>query len=584
MRKPSRKVANVSETSSWLDNPVLRRELLERLRSWKMLAAVLGVAILTCVIVLLRWPSIVRVSSDVAQSENGLSTTTQLLSQGTMDVFRPLAYGLAVSIAMLAPAFPATSLVRERKRGTLAMLLNSPLPVWRLYFGKFLGNVGLAIILLSVSLPAVAATYTLGGLSLVNHVIPLYAVLLVMIASFTAIGLWISATSISVDSALKMCYTAVLFLTVILLLPGVFWTASNGPLGMIAAWLRVGSPLSAIQEISGHVPVGGEGFLRNSGWLIPYLLTQVGLTVVASIATVRRLRPDLLERSRSVGRITDDRSLGVRVFRRLAFLVDPERRKPSIPSYINPVMVKEFRTRKFGRMHWLLRLVSVCAVVSLGLTVIAATGTIAWGTARIVGAMVVLQLALLVILGPSLGAGLISAELESGGWVQLIMTPISVSRIVLGKLYSVILTLGLILLATVPGYWSMVIIQPELQNQLLRVVISLAIVALEILAISACVSAFHKRSATATATSYGIVLFLLAGTFLVWAARDNPFGKDFVQFVLLFNPAAAALSEIRVPGFENYQLLPRSWWIGLAISAVAMIGLVLRTMRISKPT
>jgi hypothetical protein len=148
----------------------------------------------------------------------------------------------------------------------------------------------------------------------------------------------------------------------------------------------------------------------------------------------------------------------------------------------------------------------------------------------------------------------------------------------------VILTLGLILLATVPGYWSMVIIQPELQNQLLRVVISLAIVALEILSISACVSAFHKRSATATATSYGIVLFLLAGTFLIWAARDNPFGKDFVQFMLLFNPAAAALSEIRVPGFENYQLLPRSWWIGLTISAIAMVGLVFRTIRISRPT
>ncbi len=573
------------EASTWMDNPVLRRELLERLRSRKMLAAVLGVAILTCVIVLLRWPSVARVATDTDLTKiDGPVSTTQLLSQGTMDVFRPLAYGLAVSIAMLAPAFPATSFVRERKRGTLAMLLNSPLSVWRLYLGKFIGNVALALVLLSVSLPAVAATFTLGGLSLTNHVLPLYAVLAIMIASYTAVGLWISVISISVDSALKMCYAAVLTLTVLLLIPGVFWTASSGPLGFLSSGMRMCSPLSAIQEISGHVPIGGEGFLKSSGWLLPYLISQIVLIVIASIATVRRLRPDLLERSRSAGRITDDRSLGVRVFRRVAFLVDPERRKPSIPPFVNPVMVKEFRTRKFGRMHWLLRLVSACAVASLGLSVIAASGTIAWGTARIVGAMVVLQLALLVVLGPSLGASLISAELESGGWVQLMMTPMSVTRIVLGKLYSVILTLGLILLATIPGYWAMVFIQPELTDQLIRVVISLAIVALEILFISACISAFNRRSATATAASYGVVLILLAGTFLIWAARDNPFGKDLVEFVLLFNPAAAALSEIRVPGFENYELLPYSWWIGLSIAFLSMLGLVVQTYRISKPS
>ncbi len=39
--------------------------------------------------------------------------------------------------------------------------------------------------------------------------------------------------------------------------------------------------------------------------------------------------------------------------RRMAYLVDPSRRKAGIPWWLNPVMVKEFRTRKFGRLHWL---------------------------------------------------------------------------------------------------------------------------------------------------------------------------------------------------------------------------------------
>jgi hypothetical protein len=31
------------------------------------------------------------------------------------------------------------------------------------------------------------------------------------------------------------------------------------------------------------------------------------------------------------------------------FLVDPQRRKKGIGFFMNPVMVKEFRTRRFGR-------------------------------------------------------------------------------------------------------------------------------------------------------------------------------------------------------------------------------------------
>lgn len=56
-------------------------------------------------------------------------------------------------------------------------------------------------------------------------------------------------------------------------------------------------------------------------------------------------------------------------------------------------MMKEFRCRRFGRLHWLLRLVAFCAVLSLALTYATTAGTFNWGVETIGGIMVVMQVA-----------------------------------------------------------------------------------------------------------------------------------------------------------------------------------------------
>ncbi len=566
------------------ENPVFWRELMDRMRSPKAVAAIFAVSISTSLIVLLRWPSISRVAVEGSRvSPSGSLSAVALLTQSSMEVFRPLAYGMAAAIALLVPAFPASAIVGERQRGTLALLLHSPLSPTRIYLGKFLAQSVLALILLSASLPAVAAAFLLGGLSVRNHLLPLAFIMTAMIAGLTAVGLAISACSKSVDSAIKWTYAAMVVLTLMLLLPSAFWMGATGWVGAIVNGMRGLSPLAAVQEISGHIPIGGAGFLKASGWIPIYVFSQALLVLVLSIFTIGRLRPELLEKAKSTGRVTDEQNLWVRIFRRLAYLVDPQRRKPGIPRFVNPVMVKEFRSRTFGRVHWLLRLVAACAIGSMGLTVIATSGTIAWGTERIVGAMVVLQLALLVLFGPALGASLISAEVESGGWVQLLMTPLSSLRIVFGKLLSVFLTLMLILLATVPGYWALTFIDPDTRGPLNRVMISLVVVSMEILFVSAWLGSLHRRAAVATITSYIAILTLIAGTFLVWVAQDRPFGKDFVERVLVFNPVAGALSEIRMPGFEQYRLLPEAWWVGGTVAGLALCGLILQTWRLTKP-
>ena len=549
-----------------MNTAVFRREMLDRLRAARTIASILACALMASVLVWLRWPTDSRVD---------------IVSQGSTQVFGPLAYALAVAIFLLVPAFPATALVGERRRGTLALLLNSPMSRGEIYFGKLASNFILATIIVSVSLPALAACYAMGGLSLNQQLLPLLAVLLAMSLQFSSVGLWISSRAASSDSSLRWTYAAALGLVVLSLAPSAIVGNVTSLSGTLARWLTRLSPLGALRELTSTDAITSELALAD-GW-VGYCVMAVLFSVACSIGTLISLDPHRYDRPKPTGVMSHDRGWIGRIFRRMSYLIDPQSRKSGIPLWINPVMVKEFRTRKFGRLHWLLRLVALCAIVSLLLTLVSATGTVSWGVSRIAATLVLLQTSLLVVLGPSLASGLIAGERETGGWQLLRMTPMSARRIVFGKLMSVVWTMALILLATLPGYVVMMWIQPSMVPEVQRVLISLLIATALIISVSAMVSSFLKSAAAATATSYGVLLSLFAGTLLVWLARGKPFGPRLVENVLMFNPVAAALSEIRTPGFEEFTLLPMNWWIGLSLSGICLCILAARTWQLTRP-
>jgi ABC-type transport system involved in multi-copper enzyme maturation permease subunit len=547
----------------FFQNPILRRELLDRLRSPKTLMAMVALAVLSSGLVLMRWPS---------------DASIDLVSQGSLQIFRPVAFSIAVAIMMLIPAFPATAFVTERRRGTLTLLLNSPTLPSQIYFGKLVANVLLAVVIFTVSLPALMACYAMGGISLGSQIGPLVLVFLGMALQYSAIGLWISIRSQSADASLRTTYAVVLLLAVLSIGPTVLVGQLSGPLSLLAHWMTSLSPLPALQQITGAQAQASEIGI-STGWP-EYLALSGVVTVVMAVATLWKLDPILLDRARPAGKLVDrTTSWG----RRINYLVDPQRRKSGIPWWLNPVMVKEFRTRKFGRLHWLIRLVAVVAIISLLLTAVAASGTVSWGVDRIASSMVLMQVALLLLLGPSLGANLIAAEIESGGWQLMRASPISPMRIVIGKLMSTVWTLLLLLLATLPGYIVMSYIQPTIGGQVGKVVISLVIAVGLVTSISACVSSFCRTTAVATATSYAILLTLFAGTLLIWLSRGKPFGPLFVERALMLNPAAIALAEMKTPGFEQYRLTPIGWYVGIVVSIVCLVLLYVRTIRLTRP-
>jgi ABC-type transport system involved in multi-copper enzyme maturation permease subunit len=197
--------------------------------------------------------------------------------------------------------------------------------------------------------------------------------------------------------------------------------------------------------------------------------------------------------------------------------------------------------------------------------------------------MVFLQVILVVVLTPSLAAGLISGERDSGGWELLRMTPISSSKIVRGKLLSVVWTLLLVLMATVPGYLVMIYIKPVMWLQVNLVLICLAWTAVYALSVSAAVGSLFRNTAVATTSSYVTVMSLFLIPMLVWLGRDAPFGHDTVQLALMINPVGAALSVIEAPGFSNYDLLPATWWVAGVVSSFMFLVFGVQVWRLTRP-
>jgi hypothetical protein len=217
------------------------------------------------------------------------------------------------------------------------------------------------------------------------------------------------------------------------------------------------------------------------------------------------------------------------------------------------------------------------------MSILTTTRTIAWDVITVGGILVVLQVALLVLITPSLSAGLICTERESGGWVLLQMTPMSAIRILWGKLLSVVLTLGLVLCATLPGYLVIVFIDPGQRAQIERVVLCLIATAAFATLSTAAIGSLFKQTALAIAASYSFLIAICTLPLLVWMGRDAPFGHDTVETALVINPIAATLSVIRFPGFRDYDLIPGHWWVIGVLSGANLVLLVAQTVRVSRP-
>lgn len=554
-----------------MNNPIIQRELIGMLRTRRAVVAQLLLVIILGGLVLLRWPA--DAQADLAGSR----------SQQVLSVF---GYGLMVVIMLLTPVFAATSIVSEKQKGTLPLLLNSPMSPAAIFAGKWLGSIGYVLLLLLLSLPAAAACFSMGGIDAIDQIGRLYLVLFVVAITYATLGLLVSATAGSTESAVRLTYGVILALAILTLGPYQFLPAQViGTPATIVDWLRCVSPIPAVRSILGDTGIGAHGLMQSGDPVLRFLILGILLSITCSIWTIVRLRRGMLDRPRAAGKITDDRSTSAKAFRRVMYLwfFDPQRRSGLIGPMTNPVMIKEQRTRRFGRGHWMMRMITACVIISMALMLAATNASINLGLPTLGGIMVLLQVALIILITPSLSAGIISSERESGGWQLLQMTPLSPWQIVRGKLYSVASTLSLLLIATLPGYVILLLIDSSQTVIVIPVLITLVFIAAFAILLSAAVSSLCKTTAVSAGIAYSLLVLLCAGTMLFWLGQNAPFAPATVQTVLTINPLAAALSLIQAPGFDNYQLVPANWWCMGIASALCLLVLVIQTYRLSQP-
>jgi len=561
-----------------MNNPIIQRELISMLRTRKSFAVQVCLVLALTMLVMVRWPTESRVNISGAEAQ---------------EVLRVFGYGLMVGIILIVPIFPATTIVREKQSGTLALLLNSPLRPLDIMIGKLAGVIGFVAVLLALSLPPAAACYSMGGVDLWQELIPLYAVLALIAVQYAFVGLLVSCYANSVDGALKMTYGAILVLAVLSLGPFAFLRGTPGMPQQALEWIRALSPLPAVMKPLGQEAVGAGGVTPLVDPIFAYTAWSVIIIVICAAVILWRLGQRLLDRPRPAGTVTDEQDIGTQFKRRIMYLwfFDPRRRSSMIGPLSNPVTVKEFRVRRLGRSHWFMRLIAACLIISLGgMYVISTFGTTALAKSHDVNkpialgaVLVTLQMALIVLVTPALASGLISGERESRGWQLLQNTPLSSVRIVSGKLWSVLLTMLLLLLATLPGYVVLTAMDLKGELPIPTVLMLTAYTTLFAVLVGGAVSSLFEKTAPATATTYGVLLALCVGTMLAWLGENAPFTRSTVEAVLLLNPFAVALHVIRVPGFEQYDLLPGHWYVLGGGCVLSLMILTVQTYRLTRP-
>ena len=245
-------------------------------------------------------------------------------------------------------------------------------------------------------------------------------------------------------------------------------------------------------------------------------------------------------------------------------------------SSVATIMVKELRSRFRGRRAFVIitAYLAVLALIAYGAYVGVAPraqlqfpirdefGGIGIGGANasatigqaIFTLLSVFQLLLVCFIAPAFTAGAISLEREKQTLDLLVTTPMCPGGIVIGKLFSALAFVVLLILAGIPVSALVLMYGGASITDILQQQVVLFVSAIGFGVVGLFFSALVKRTQAATVLTYSTMLFLVIGTFLVFrfwtlaatGAPDNAFGtvRTAPEAVLYLNPAVAMIEIV----------------------------------------
>jgi ABC-type transport system involved in multi-copper enzyme maturation permease subunit len=189
-------------------NPVLGRELRERLRSGRSFVAL---TLFLALLAGLTW-AVVTVTTHSNANDSFNPDLSRLTSSGRT-LLDALVVGMTVLMMFLLPGIAATAVTGERERQTLIPLQISMLRPRSIFMGKVLSAAAYATLMLVAASPMFAAAYMLGGVT-VNAAIRTMLALIVVAIVITTIAVAWSTIAKRTASAVIASYAFTLLMCI----------------------------------------------------------------------------------------------------------------------------------------------------------------------------------------------------------------------------------------------------------------------------------------------------------------------------------------------------------------------------------
>ena len=532
-------------------NPVLQKDLLALLRLKRVAAVQIFFVLVLAVMVLGSWPQGGVVGSNSAEQRIKLGGdrvgVVQVQQRGVVrgaDQFLlGLTLGQIVLLVLCVPGVAAVAVSGEREQNTLEMLYASRLKPAQIIAGKLAMAVGYPLLLLVMALPFVALLNWRGDVR-ASDLLWAYVILLVTAVFLAVVSLAISAWSNQSATALVISYAVVLVLCAGVLVPAaIMLDSAQGMTAQLLHYARALSPVAAALSLLQPQ----SNFRGADRGMTPIWQVFVPLAIVVSIACfaalVAKLKraPSSSEGFGAAGAADVERSFA----RKILFLIDPKKQPKPFGGW-NPLVGKERRTGSLRSGRWMIRTFYGCLFLSLALAVMSLYGGVEQGDLlRYVAQVVVaLQIGMVGLVAPSLTSASVAGEIENGTWELLRLTPRGGGEIFLGKLLPSLLPALLPVLAMLPAYGALCLVNAGYIVYLARVVPVVLLAVLFCCLVGLICSSFIANVARATVTAYLIVAAVFILPLLAWLAAGNQLSDRAAAHVGCLSPLVVALNEL----------------------------------------
>lgn len=546
-----------------MTNPILARELKTILRSSKTFCLVTVYMAVLCLLVLAVWP------------KEGVYSFAEGASQSILTI---VAMGQLLLVALFTPAFTSTAIVYEKENNSFDLLFATLLPPHAIVTGKLAASLAGTMLIVFSALPVSAVCFFLGGVGL-RELVQVYVVLCATAAFFGIVGLMVSSFARSSHSALIWSYVIILSLSIGVMIPYYIlseWTAAKPVLIRVRSLSPFASMLSVVQP---QVWLrAGERLTMGAEWRHFLVLACVGTVLAVIVLLLKVSRPPVPKpRSRDV-LVSGAKEVIKRKLKFPFYLIDPMRRKRNIGRIINCIFEKERRSRMFGNLTYIIRGMYACLIVSLGLTILSCSHLGVRQLDFLVLIAMAFQLGIVVLVVPSLSAGSVTQEIETGNLDMLRMTPLRPWTIISGKIQYAVVMLIFLLISCAPIWFMLGYIEALSVNLLPAAAILVATVLFSISCGITC-SAFSKRTSTATAVTYGIVLFVSVITLLP-VFLGEVIHRSTRTFILSMNPFVASVQLVASSLFKD---MPEIWRTNLKFLLMfTVVFLLASTLRMGQ--